>query len=157
MFLFKTNIKHTIIWHIILPSLLEVNWHFRGTRCFHLQGWSISKAKNQPVSHWFLACPILQCWRWRQCVPLKHLLISTGLHGVITQETKLFTFTTMGTSNPTLFCDYMLCLPIANRPSFYVVLRIAHGYESKNLDSEIIYPKPKHQYTTIKLDNYLKI
>lgn len=61
------------------------------------------------------------------------------------------------TSNPTLSCDYMLCLPIANRPSFYVVFRIAHKYESKNLDSEIIYPKPEHQYISINFDNYLEI
>jgi hypothetical protein len=62
----------------------------------------------------------------------------------------------MGSTNPTLPCDYVSCLPIANRPSFYVVFRIAHIYESKNLESEIIYPKPD-QYTSIKFNNYLEI
>jgi hypothetical protein len=34
-------------WDTVLCSLVKVNWHFRGTYCLHLHGWSVSQAWNQ--------------------------------------------------------------------------------------------------------------
>jgi hypothetical protein len=41
----------------------------------------------------------LYTWKRKQCVPLKHWLAPTRLHAVVTQETTIWTFTTLRTSN----------------------------------------------------------
>jgi hypothetical protein len=56
-------------WDIKSCSPLKINWHFRGTCRFHLQGWRINKARAWssallPASHSaFLDWLILQPWR----------------------------------------------------------------------------------------------
>jgi hypothetical protein len=40
-------LKSAIFWDIMPCSLLKVNSCFRGTYCFHLQCWRISRARNQ--------------------------------------------------------------------------------------------------------------
>jgi hypothetical protein len=44
------------------------------------------------LSQWFLAQLTLWPWRWRQCVSLKRQLTYNGLHGIISQKTKLITW-----------------------------------------------------------------
>jgi hypothetical protein len=86
----------SIVWDVTSRSPLKVNRHFGGTCCLHLQGGSISQARNQRqagrasravvvnASGWFLACRILPPWRWRR------QLTFDRLHGVISQEIKLY-------------------------------------------------------------------
>jgi hypothetical protein len=44
--------KGSIFWDIASCSLLKVNRRFRGTCCLHLQGQSISQARNQLENKW---------------------------------------------------------------------------------------------------------
>jgi hypothetical protein len=44
-----------------------------------------------PASCWFLAWFILQPWRWKQHLPLKHQSTFNGLYGVISQKIRLLT------------------------------------------------------------------
>jgi hypothetical protein len=98
-----------VFWDITPCSLLKVNQRFRGTCCLHLQGQRISQARNQcvaelcflPPSYWFLACLILQNWRWKQYIPLKCQMTFNGLHSITSQKIELIITTTVRTANPT--------------------------------------------------------
>jgi hypothetical protein len=62
-------LKIITFWSVAPCSLVEVHWLFGGTHCLYLQGRRLSKAC-------FLVRPtsfVLRSWRWRQCVPPKHL------------------------------------------------------------------------------------
>jgi hypothetical protein len=77
------TVRSSIFWDITLCSLLKVK-----------------------VASWLLAWLILGSWRWRQHVCPKCQLTFNGLHGIISQKTKLFITTTVRTSDPT----WTLCL-----------------------------------------------
>jgi hypothetical protein len=68
--------KSSIFLDMTPCSPLKINWHF----CLVLALW------------WCLACLILHPWRWSLHVPLKHWLIFTELHSVISQKIELFAF-----------------------------------------------------------------
>jgi hypothetical protein len=69
------------------------SWSFGESYHLHLQGQRVTQARNQRSASfcWFLAWLALRPWRWKQYGLPKRLCASTGLHGVTTQNTVLFT------------------------------------------------------------------
>jgi hypothetical protein len=81
----KFNVMSSVFWNKLVCSPLKVNLHFGGKCRLHLQGWRISRARNQcesraELSCWFLAQLILRPRRWKQLFPLKRRLTFNGLH-----------------------------------------------------------------------------
>jgi hypothetical protein len=74
--------ESSVFWDITPCSLLKVNWCFWGTYRLHLQGQSISQARNQNqgASRTWL---IFRYWRWREHFSPKCRLNFNVLHGVI--------------------------------------------------------------------------
>jgi hypothetical protein len=92
----KVNMVDTVFWVVTLHSL-EKDWQFGG--CIyrlHLQGWTVSRARNQQklAASW----PTLQHRSWRWHVSSKCWALSK-LHGNKTQKAVLFIVTAVGTSN----------------------------------------------------------
>jgi hypothetical protein len=94
--IFQTTprLRSSVFWDITQCSRLKVNRRFGGTCRLHLQGWRISRARNQRESRW-------EAELWRRFVPPKRRVIFNGLHGVISQKIELFIATAVRTSNPT--------------------------------------------------------
>jgi hypothetical protein len=106
-------LKSTNFWDVKVCSPGDVNQHFGGTCCLHLQGQSVGQARNQQEGKCFPA----KCW-WT----------STTLYGITSQKAVLFIVTTVRTSNPTFvlhlnhWCTwYMLLL-------FYWLMKSANDH-----------------------------
>jgi hypothetical protein len=95
--------RSTIFWDITPCSPLWVNWRFRGTYHFHLQGkklsfcflynpefWLVDYSACHLLSRCFLAQLIFRPWIWRRYVPLKRQSTLNGLHSVTSQKMVLF-------------------------------------------------------------------
>jgi hypothetical protein len=72
-----------------------------------------SGKQSHMLSCWFRAWLSLWPWIWRWCVPPKHRLNFSVLHGVISHKKKLVITSAVRTSNPTNFMIprsiYVLC------------------------------------------------
>jgi len=73
-------------------------WRFRGPCCLYLQGEVTGDEKN---GHRYRTSPVTTHWSWRQHRPLKCWYPTAKLHGITTQKTLSWIFTTMKTSNLT--------------------------------------------------------
>jgi len=65
----------------------EMRWHLAHTYC------------AKPASTLTFTQGTYIPWIWKQCVPLTNWLARTRLHAVVIQETTIWTFTTIRTSN----------------------------------------------------------
>jgi hypothetical protein len=91
--------KCTDVWVKTLSSS-EKAWCLKETYRFHLQGRTVSQARNQQMEaaqlaacfNWLLAWLTVRTWRWRRYVPPKGWPFSE-LHGITTQKTASFTST----------------------------------------------------------------
>jgi hypothetical protein len=62
-----TSVKMAVFWDVVLCSLVDIYWCFRGAYSLRHQG------------QW-----------WQHEVPLKHRSVSTRLHGAVSQKTAIF-------------------------------------------------------------------
>jgi hypothetical protein len=85
-----TEQQKSLFWDVMLCSLVEVNWCFKGKYCLHLQGKTVSQTNRQVAS---------SNSRWRQYLLPEHWWRSTRLHGVTSQKIVLFIGTIVRTSN----------------------------------------------------------
>jgi hypothetical protein len=89
--------KSCIFWYITSCSPLKVNWRFGGTCRHHLQGRTVSQARNRcggrwKAKLWFLAWLILRPWNWMRHILPKHRLIFNRLYGAVSQKICSFTY-----------------------------------------------------------------
>jgi hypothetical protein len=90
-------------------SPLKVNRRYWGTWRLHLQGRRIAKQETSResftyhlLSRSFLAWLFLGTWEGMRHIPPKHRLTFSGLRGVISRKTELFTTTAVRTSNTSI-------------------------------------------------------
>lgn len=78
--LIAVTVKRCTFWARMQCSPVKASW------CFEEHTPPSSEFCLLPASCWFLPC--LTHWpsRWRRCVPPKHWLTFTGLHGVKSQK-----------------------------------------------------------------------
>jgi hypothetical protein len=79
------TMESSSVWDVTPCSLVKVSRCFVGTHRLHLQELCLPSA-----SCWLLSWLTLLPWRWRRYVPPKCRLNFTRLHGVISQNIKLF-------------------------------------------------------------------
>jgi hypothetical protein len=80
---------------------------------WNLNGWTDFINIRLPPSCWFPAWTILRPGRWRQHVSPKRYLIFNGLHGVISQNIKLFSTSRFGKLRKVIIAYFPL---IRHRP-----------------------------------------
>jgi hypothetical protein len=120
------EVKSFVSWDETLCSPLKFNHHFRRTYHLHLQGWRMSQVTTSMKLSSSLSWLILQPWRWRRYVPVKHRFATRCC---------IFITTAVRTSNATTFKvsakkKHAVCkFPVPYGPSYKIVEIWFYFYE----------------------------
>jgi hypothetical protein len=80
-FKYVVAMKSPVFWYIMLCSLADIYWSFRGMFHFHHQDLWLDQASSNPAC--LAYCSL---WRSRLYIPLKHQQPFTRLYGIISQN-----------------------------------------------------------------------
>jgi hypothetical protein len=72
--LMAVTLTSTIVWDVILCSLVEVHQHFRWKYCLYLQDWIVCQANNQSV---LTLSPAVHHY-WQQPLDMTDLTVPNG-------------------------------------------------------------------------------
>jgi hypothetical protein len=80
--------KNSVFCDIMPSSPLKIDQHFGVRWHIDLQVWRVNQIGNK--QSYYLLWLILEYWKWRSNVPLKHQLTLDRQHNIISQKMELF-------------------------------------------------------------------